>query len=61
MPPKVRYGPSHQPFFEYIFSRNLEQAAVRRKFDMALGEGAIAEARKLSKKIGVALDSPIVI
>ncbi len=61
MPPKVPYGPLHRPFIESIFSRDMELGAVRRKFEMALGKGAIAEARELSKKIGVELASRIAI
>ena len=59
--PKVRYGASHQPLIESILSRDLELAAVRRKFEIALGKGAIAEARKLSKKIALELASRIAI
>jgi len=33
-------------FIESIFGRDLELAAVRRKFEMALGKCAVAEARK---------------
>jgi len=33
-------------FIESIFGRDLELAAVRRKFEMALGRCAVAEARK---------------
>ena len=61
MPPKVPYGPLHWPFIESIFSRGLELAETRREFELALGKGAIAEARKLSKKIGVELASRIAI
>ena len=61
MRPKVRYGPSHRPFIESIFSRDLELAETRKEFELALGKGAIAEARKLSKKIGVELASRIAI
>ncbi len=61
MPPKVPYGPLHWPFIESIFSRGLELAETRREFELALGKGAIAEARTLSKKIGVELASRIAI
>ncbi len=61
MRPKVCYGPSHRPFIESIFSRDLELAETRKEFEIDLGKGAIAEARKLSKKIGVELASRIVI
>ena len=55
------YGPIHRPFIESIFSRDSELAETRREFELALGKGAIAEARKLSKKIGMELASRIAI
>ena len=59
MPPKIPYQPLHRPFNESIFSRGLELTETRRQFELAPGKGAIAEARKLSKKIGVELASRI--
>ena len=61
MRPKVRCGPSHQLLIESILSLDLELAAVGRKIEIALGRGAIAGARKLSKKIGLELASRIAI
>ena len=59
MPPKVPYGPLHRPFIESIFSRDLELTETRKEFELALSKGAIAEARKLSKKVGAELASRI--
>lgn len=61
MPPKVPYGPSHQPFIESIFSRDPELLKVRRTFESALNEGEIAEARGLSGLVGDALVNRIAI
>ena len=61
MPPKIPFGPIHRPFIESIFSRDSELAETRREFELALGKGAIAEARKLSKNIGMELASRIAI
>jgi len=59
MPPKVPYGPIHRPLIESIFSRDSELAETGREFELALGKGAIVEARKLSNKIGMELASRI--
>jgi len=61
MPPKVAYGPKHQPFVESIFRRDLELAEVLRKFESALKKGEITEASNLSKKIGMGLVGRIAI
>ena len=61
MPPKVAYGPEHQPFVESIFRRDLELDEVRRQFESALKKGEITEATNLSKEIGLGLTSRIAI
>ena len=57
----IRYGPSHRPFVESIFSRDPEMEGLRNEFESALNEGDLAEAEKLSEKIGTGLVGRIVI
>ena len=50
--PRIRYGPTQQPFVESIFSRDRNLASVRKAFESAIGEGDLEYAEMLSKKIG---------
>ena len=61
MSPRAPYGPTDQLFVESIFSRDLELADIRARFNSALKKGKIAEARKLSEKVGEALVGRIAI
>ncbi|MCH7552521.1 MAG: hypothetical protein IIC82_00780 [Chloroflexi bacterium] len=61
MSPRAPYGPTDQLFVESIFSRDLELADIRARFNSALKKGKIAEARKFSEKVGEGLVSRIAI
>lgn len=51
MPPKVAYGPKHQPFVESIFSRDRVLANQRTEFESALKAGDLARAMKQRETI----------
>ena len=60
-PPRVPYGPIHQPFVESIFSRDRELADLRAEFKSAISKCDITKAKTLSGKIGEGLVSRITI
>lgn len=61
MSPKVAYGPSQRPYIESIFRRDPDLAEGRRKFDLSLVKGHIAEARTMSAFLGEALDDRVAV
>ena len=61
MPPKVAYGPKHQPFVESIFRRDPVLGEVRRKFESALNKGEVTDAKALGEKIEIDLISRIAV
>ena len=61
MAPKVAYGPSQRPYIESIFRRDPDLAEGRRKFDLSLKKGHIAEARTMSALLGEGLDDSIAV
>jgi len=54
-PPRVRYGPAHQPFIESIFSRDQELAGLQAEFKSAIKRNDIARVMILYEKISEGL------
>ena len=52
----TRYGPSHRPFVEAIFNRDVKVRDLRRCHRAALDSGEAATARSIGQQIGESLD-----
>ena len=61
MSPKVEYGPSQRPYVESIIGRDPDLAEGRRKFDLSLKKGHIAEARTMRALLGEGLDDRVAV